>query len=159
MKIQCHSHQLQLKPLSSSVVCACFICMALKISDDSHHGCSRVFHVLAASVGTLPEEVSGKGILTGRRWMAHDSAERMFPAGGPTLWRCFLSLLHPDGGKPASIIQGIFWVFRSLCVNRSCIHLFFTNQGKLRLSRIWSLSAQKKSELTNLPAKRKKQVR
>lgn len=148
MKIQCHSHQLQLKPLGSSVVCACFICMALEISGDSHRGCSRVFHVLAAKVGTLPEEVSGKGILTGRRWMALDSTERMFPAGGPILWRCFLSLLHPDGGKPASIIQDIFRVFRSLCINRSCIHLFFTNQGKLRLSRIWSLSAQKR---VNLP--------
>lgn len=45
-------------------------------------GCPRVFHVLAAKVGTLPEEVSGKGVLPRWRWMAHDSTERMFPAGG-----------------------------------------------------------------------------
>lgn len=66
------------------MVCACFVFMALKIPGDSHRhrGCSRVFHILAAKAGTLPEEVSGKGILPGRRWTTHDSTERMFPAGG-----------------------------------------------------------------------------
>lgn len=67
--------------------------MALKIPGDSHHhrGCSRVFHVLAAKAGTLPEEVSGKGILPGWRWEMPMIAQRgCFQLGGVGAVEMFL---------------------------------------------------------------------